>query len=85
MSLSQAIALKQLDASEARIVALDYVSEAFAEALLDGVDVEAFADAAISAALRELIAVHGEDRVAEIAQTLPERVRGGEFSSRLRQ
>jgi hypothetical protein len=85
MSLATAPSLEQLDASEARIVALDYVSEAFAEAMLDGVDVEAFAEAAVSAALRELIAAHGEDRVADFVLTLPERVRAGEFSSRLRQ
>jgi hypothetical protein len=85
MSLARAPALKQLDAYEARIVALDYVSEEFAEAMLDGVDVEAFADAAVSAVLRELVAANGEDRVAEFVKALPDRIRTGEFSSRLRQ
>jgi hypothetical protein len=85
MSLARAPSLKQLDAHEARCVALDYVSEAFAEAMLDGVDVEAFADAAVSAVLRELVAANGEDRVAEFVKALPERIRAGEFSSRLRQ
>ena len=85
MSLSTAISLKQLDAAEARMAALDYVSEAFAEAVLDGVDVESFAEAAIATALRELVAAHGEDRVAEVMGKLPDRVRAGEFSSRLRQ
>jgi len=85
MSLSTGFPLKQLDATDARVTALDYVSEAFAEAVLDGVDVEAFAEAAIATALRELVAAHGEERVAEIVQTWPERLRAGEFSSRPRQ
>ena len=85
MSLSTAISLHLLGSSESRIAALDYVSEAFAEAVLDGVEVEAFAEAAIATALRELVAAHGEERVAEIVQSFPERVRAGEFSLRLRQ
>jgi hypothetical protein len=85
MSLARAPSLKQLDAYQARCVALDYVSEAFAEAMLDGVDVEAFAEAAVSAVLRELVAANGEDRVVEFVKALPERIRAGEFSSRLRQ
>jgi len=85
MSLSTAFTLAQLDAADARLAALDYVSEAFAEAVLDGVAVEAFAEAAIATAIRELVVAHGEERVAEIVQTWPERVRGGEFSLRLKQ
>ena len=85
MSLSTALSMHLLSASEARVTALDYVSEAFAEAVLDGVEVEAFAEAAIATALRELVAAHGEELVAEVVQTWPERLRAGEFSSRLRQ
>lgn len=85
MSLSTAISLHLLGSAESRIAALDYVSEAFAEAVLDGVEVEAFAEAAIATALRELVAAHGEERVAEIVQSIPERLRAGEFSSQLRQ
>jgi hypothetical protein len=80
-----AISLQQLDAARARLSALDYVSEAFAEAVLDGVEVEALAEAAVATALRELVAAHGEDRVADAIGALPERVRAGEFSSRPRQ
>jgi hypothetical protein len=85
MSLAMGVPLHMLDAAEARMAALDYVSEAFAEAVLDGVEVEAFAEAAIATALRELVAAHGEERVASVVQTWPERVRAGEFSLRLRQ
>jgi hypothetical protein len=85
MSLSTDMSLQLLGSAESRVAALDYVSEAFAEAVLDGVEVEAFAEAAIATALRELVAAHGEERVANIVQTFPERVRAGEFSSRLTQ
>jgi hypothetical protein len=85
MSPAIEISLEELSAADARRAALTYVSEAFAEAVLDGIDVDAFAEAAFCAAFRELVAVYGEDRAAEIAQNLPERVRAGEFSSRTRQ
>ena len=85
MSLSTAISLNLLDAAEARVTALDYVSEAFAEAVLDGVEVEDLAEAAICTALRELVAAHGEERVALVVEGWPERLRAGEFTSRLRQ
>jgi len=79
------MSLQFLGSADSRIAALDYVSEAFAEAVLDGVEVEAFADAAISTALRELVAAYGEDKVADIVQSFPERLRAGEFSARVRQ
>ena len=78
-------ALEELNAADARRAALAYVSEAFAEAVLDGIDVDAFADAALCAAFRELVAMYGEDRVATIADGLSERIRRGEFSLRSRQ
>jgi hypothetical protein len=75
-------ALEELNAADARRAALSYVSEAFAEAVLDGIDVEAFADAALCAAFRELVANRGEDRAAMLAEGLADRIRRGEFSSR---
>ena len=53
--------------------------------MLDGVEIEALAEAAIATALRELVAAHGEERVATIVQSIPERLRAGEFSLRVRQ
>jgi hypothetical protein len=73
------------DSADSRGAALDYVSEAFAEAVLDGVEVEALAEAAIATALRELVAAHGEERVAKAIEGVPERLRAGEFSLRMRQ
>ena len=77
--------LAELSAADARRAALAYVSEAFAEAVLDGIDVDAFADAALCAAFRELVAIYGEEQVAAIADGLPDRIRRGEFSLRSRQ
>jgi hypothetical protein len=77
--------LDELSAADARRAALGYVSEAFAEALLDGIDVDLFAEAALCAAFRELVAVHGEERAAVFAETFAERVRHGEFSGPARQ
>lgn len=60
--------------------ALAYVTEAFAEAILAGIESDSFAHAALSAALRELVATYGEEAVATFAETLPERIRAGEFT-----
>ena len=43
--------------------------------------VDLFAEAALCAAFRELVAVHGEEKAAAFAERLSERVRHGEFSS----
>jgi hypothetical protein len=71
-----------LDAAsgEEHSAALAYVTEAFAEAILAGIESDSFAHAALSAALRELVATHGEETVAKFAETLPERLRSGEFT-----
>ena len=60
--------------------ALVYVTEAFAEALLAGIAGDSFAQAALSAALQELVATYGEETVATLAEALPNRVRTGEFT-----
>lgn len=74
-------ALEELNAADARRAALVYVSEAFAEAVLDGIGVDAFADAALSAVFRELVANHGEERAASLAEGVADRIRRGEFSA----
>jgi hypothetical protein len=81
MDTAPQLARRSLEDSEARLVAFGYVSEAFAEAVFDGVEVEAFADAALCAAFRELVAVHGEAKSACIAERLVERIESGEFSA----
>ena len=69
---------------EDREVALAFVTEAFAEAILAGIEGECFAHAAMFAALQELVATYGEDPVIAFAERLPARVRSGEFSAALR-
>ncbi|AZG77953.1 MULTISPECIES: hypothetical protein [Methylocystis] len=64
--------------------ALAYVTEAFAEAILAGIESDSFAHAALCAALRELVATYGEESVAVFAETLPARLRAGEFTTGLR-
>lgn len=70
--------------SDEQRAALVYVTEAFAEAILAGIESDSFAHAALSAALHELVAAYGEDKVAAFAEGLPRRVREGEFSSSAR-
>jgi hypothetical protein len=85
MFVSPDQSLRELSDADARRTALAYVSEAFAEAVLDGIDVESFADAALCAAFRELVAAYGEETAARLAERLADRVRHGEFSSSLTQ
>ncbi len=68
------------DVAEEKRAALGYVAEAFAEAQLDGLDLDCMAQAAIFAAFQELVATYGEDAAATFAETLPDRIRGGGFS-----
>ena len=60
--------------------ALSYVTDAFAEAELDGLDADCMAQAALFAAFVELVATYGEDAVAEYASGLPDKIRSGAFS-----
>ncbi len=70
---------------DARRAAMTYVGEAFALAALDGIEVDAFAEAALCAAMCELVAVHGEDSAALVAERLAGRAAAGEFSGSRRQ
>ena len=72
--------------NEQKRAALGYLNEAWAEARHDGVDGDCLAQASLFAALAELVGTYGEDAVAKFAETIPPRVRNGEFSiSRARQ
>lgn len=68
------------NAAEDRRAALGYVTEAFAEAILAGIEGDCFAHAALFAAFQELVVTYGEEPVALFAEKLPERIRCGEFS-----
>ncbi len=65
-------------------LAMTCVTEAFAEAILGGLDSACFARAAIVVALQEFVDSHGEEFVARFASNLPERIRQGEFTVSVR-
>ncbi len=70
----------QLPDHEQRQVAIGYLHEAWAEARLDGIDGDCMAQAALFAALSELVTTYGEDATAKFATGLSERIANGEFS-----
>jgi hypothetical protein len=60
--------------------ALRYILDAWEEALHDGIEPEMLANAALFAALADLIGVYGEDAVAKMASGLSRRIHHGEFT-----
>ena len=72
---------ERADAADERRAALAYVSEAFAEATLDGIEEACFAQAALFTAFEAMVRQFGEDPVAVFAEGLAERIRHGEFTS----
>ena len=85
MSIAIQISRDERSDEDARQAALTYIGEAFALATLDGVDAESLAEAALCAAMCELVAIHGEDNAAAIAARLAARTAAGEFSVSMRQ
>jgi hypothetical protein len=77
--------LMTLREADARGAAMSYVGEAFALAALDGVEPQDLAEAALCAAMCELVAAFGEEDAARIAARLAERAAAGEFSISRRQ
>jgi hypothetical protein len=71
---------EDLTIAEKKRVALSYLTEAWEEAVAEGVDPEILAHAALFAALSDLISTYGEEAVAGLAERLPDRVRAGEFT-----
>ena len=66
--------------NEQKQAALSYLSEAWAEAKLEGVDGDCLAQASLFTAFAELVHTYGEDAVAKFVEGLPARVKSGEFS-----
>jgi hypothetical protein len=62
--------------------ALRYILDAWEEALHDGIEPEMLANAALFAALADLIGVYGEDAVAKMTNGLSRRIHHGEFTLR---
>ncbi|WP_367116862.1 hypothetical protein [Bauldia sp.] len=66
--------------AEKKRLALSYLTEAWEEAASAGVDVEILAHAAMFRAFADLVETYGEEAVAGLAHTLPDRIRAFEFS-----
>ncbi len=60
--------------------ALCYILDAWEEALHDGIEPECLANAALFAALADLIGVYGEDAVSKMTTGLSRRIQHGEFT-----
>jgi hypothetical protein len=60
--------------------ALRYILDAWEEALRDGIEPEMLANAALFAALADLVAAYGEDAVAKMTGGLSRRIQHGEFT-----
>ena len=60
--------------------ALSLILDAWDDGLQRGIEPEILATTAIFAAFTDLIDTYGEERVAEMAETLPSRIRQGEFT-----
>ena len=65
---------------EQKQAALTYLSEAWAEARLDGIDDDCMAMSCLFAAFAELVATYGEEAAATYADSLSKRIRNGEFT-----
>jgi len=68
---------------EHKRAAVAYITEAWAEAQLDGIDGDCLAQTCLFAAFAELVKTYGEDAAARFAEGLAARVRNGEFSLRI--
>jgi hypothetical protein len=76
-----AFAADELPADDAqKRVALSYLTEAWAEARLEGIDGDCLAQASLFTAFAELVTTYGEDAVAKFVEGLSTRVKNGEFS-----
>lgn len=66
--------------SRKKQIALDYLSEAWDEALAEGVDPDIVAHAALFTAISDLVESYGEEAVAELAGKLADRILRSEFT-----
>lgn len=66
--------------AEQKKVALAYLSQAWGDAVADGVESDVLAHAALFTALSDLVASYGEDAVAELAASLKDRIHNREFT-----
>lgn len=68
------------EACAERQLALEYIAECWNDAEDDGVTEDALAHASLFAALAALVEQHGETATAALIETLPERIRSGDYN-----
>ena len=73
-------AIDTVGLDERKRAALECVLDAWNDALEIGIEPEVIASAAIYAALTDLVGSLGEESVAQIAASLSDRIKFGEFS-----
>lgn len=74
--------LQSLAGEAHKQAALRYILDAWEEALHDGIEPEMLANAALYAALADLVDVYGEDAVSKMTSGLSRRIQHGEFTLR---
>ena len=72
--------MSDIGTDDQKALALDLILDAWDKALAQGVEPEVLASVGIYAALVDMVDRFGVDAVAEFAETLPQRVRDGEFT-----
>ncbi|MFZ2100781.1 MAG: hypothetical protein WAU86_09480 [Oricola sp.] len=72
--------MDEIIAREKRNAALEVHGEAWADGVMEGIESDILADAAIATALEETIREHGEDAALALVDTLRERILCGEFT-----
>jgi hypothetical protein len=60
--------------------AFEIVTDAMADAEVEGIEREIVVQAALFAVFTDLVTCYGEEAVAMLAEKLPARLRGGEFT-----
>lgn len=80
MAMPTQTSAELLSDKDQKIAALNYLHEAWAEALHDGIDGDCIAQVCLFSALNELVTTYGEEATAKFADGLSARIKGGEFS-----
>ena len=71
--------LDEVIAQEKRVAAREMQSEAWADGMMEGIEADILADAAIATALEELIRTDGEQSALLLVDNLRDRIIAGEF------
>lgn len=66
---------------EQKRVALGYITDAWIEAVKDGIDPDHMAEALLEVAMRELVALRSEAEVVRALAAYAQRIENGEFST----